>query len=166
MEMRWGDGAWPMHWATFLMALLGDIHTMKKLSLFTAVTISAYVSNANAQGWTEGAHFFCEVKSVQSLTDSGVLHVSEWNKVQRASPEFEAIYFNAGSGELRFRNSDTTWQYQVVQKASADNSLKAVRVYNGIADTVVQFLKIQTFEESMPFILIDDEIITGNCKRN
>ncbi|WP_114943217.1 hypothetical protein [Microvirga calopogonii] len=59
----------------------------------------------------------------------------------------------------------TAHEFQIVQRASPNNSFVAVRLYQGLASFVVQTLHIQTWKEDMPFLYQDvTEVYSGTCR--
>jgi hypothetical protein len=80
------------------------------------------------------------------------------------------VVWNTTSGELRIMNKDGSEsgfrrEIRLVQKGDQSNSAMGISILNGPARTVLTTIRVSTWVKTKPFILSDDEIITGTCDR-
>ena len=134
----------------------------------TAVALLASFP-ASAQGWSDGRVYKCtpvQLFNVADITDEGI-PLDPASK----STSFSFTY-NEGTGDLHWIGTDITRRFQTLSPGTRHNSMKAVRSYNGLANTVVESLQIVTWEDlkvnrprtEYPFFYNNDGVVhVGTC---
>jgi hypothetical protein len=124
---------------------------------------------ALAQTMRKGRLVECVVKETAVTRDDGSL--GETDETRVFSKIREAFLFDEANSTLRWITldrswqSDTAWQYDTVQSGSDQNSLVALRYYEGISSVVVDVLRVKTWVDGWPFLLVEQETVySGNCR--
>ncbi len=112
--------------------------------------------------------FVCDIKQVQQLTEKGTLGRTQTTDMY--IKYYGRVIWNTISGDLRVINKDGSEsgfkrEVKMIQKGTNENSAFGLRVFTGPARVVVTTMSVSTWINTMPFLLTEDEIITGNCSR-
>lgn len=106
----------------------------------------------------------CEVKSVQQLTDSGMLSENEW--ARRLARHHRSIVWDDITGLLRGGPAGVPATFDFIQRGTRDNSTIAIFVNRGSASTYVSVFRLETYGAALPFMLTENATVySGNCER-
>ena len=100
----------------------------------------------------------CTVNLALEVEATGELVSTDLTKLA----EGREFVFDAGTGV--YREGPIDWRFNVVSPGSASNSLKAVRVFEGPAATVLQTLVIRTWSNGEFIFAWDEEVRSGVCR--
>jgi hypothetical protein len=104
--------------------------------------------------------FVCRVLDVGQVAENGRIADTPFTDlVEKSRPKFT---FDPATGA--YVDGLIQWSFSVVQRASIENSLKAVRILEGPATVVVQYLTIETFENNNFLFVWDTEVRSGTCE--
>lgn len=121
------------------------------------------IQTAEAQSATARL-FRCTVLTHGALLESGKLGPT--NLTKSLAPVRREFVFDEGTQVLRWENGDLPWQYRKLQEGTDQNALVAIRILDGVASVVVDVLRIQTWREGWPFMLVEQDYVhTGKCKK-
>ena len=101
--------------------------------------------------------YACKIVDLWKVETNGQLVPIEFGKTE--SREFT---FDAATGT--YRKDSIRWEFDVAFPGSGSNSLKAIRVFQGPADVVLQTLVIRTWSEGEFIFSWHGEIRTGKCR--
>jgi hypothetical protein len=126
--------------------------------------------SALAQTMKTGRLLECTVKDTAITRDDGSL--GETDITRTFAIVHQAFLFDEAQSTLRWIStdrswqSDTVWQYETIQAGSDDNSLLAIRYYEGSRSVILDVLRIKSWVNEWPFTLMEQETIySGNCKK-
>lgn len=127
--------------------------------IFFAVT----VITPHATAATSGLRYFaCSVLDGAGWT-SGELELGDSQK--RALQDFKVLLFDEASGILRYRYNNPV-KMVILQEGTDQNDLVALYGKEGLARNPIVVLRIRTWDEAPPFILLDEDVgvFTGTCE--
>lgn len=137
---------------------------MRFSSWANSLTALLLTGTATAQGSVGGRLFECDLVWNGTLRSDGTVGQTDWTDLRKKS--FDTFIFDEGSGVLRWKGADLAWQYLVMQSGTDENSMVAMRTLQGASAFVIDSLRIQTFVEGWPFLLIErDELSSGKCRK-
>jgi hypothetical protein len=117
--------------------------------------VASLPSNATAQGT-----FICRVLDVGQVGSDGRLLDNRYTSLIEDSDMTFSFDPETGS----YAEDLITWRFRVLQNGTEENSLKAIRILEGPAATVVQYLSIETFAENSFLFAWDTEVRSGTCE--
>ena len=123
------------------------------ISGLTAALFTVFGSSAEA-----AILYKCMVNQVLEVDPVGQLVSTDFTKLA----EGKEFVFDAATGT--FRQDSIDWQFDVVSPGSESNSLKAVRILDGPAATVLQTLVIRTWKNGEFIFAWDNEVRSGVCR--
>lgn len=133
---------------------------MKKL--LTTFVFAAVLSFGAVDALAEDNLYSCATIEIQQLAANGNLDATDATQQQFGT--VKTIYFDEASGVMR--DGIGTYNMEVIQKGTADNSLVAIDVYRGAGDSGADVFRIATWQEKMPFLYLRTATVyTGTCKR-
>jgi hypothetical protein len=106
--------------------------------------------------------YVCKIIEDKVLSDSGQIVPQRYGM----SEEGRTIVFDDKTGSMQRLKS--TWKYKIIQKGTEKNSLRALRIYEGISQVVVGLIEIETWKPGIPFIHFGgggSEVLSGTCTR-
>lgn len=131
-----------------------------KVSAFAAVLLCG---SAHAQGFVGGRMLECDVLWQGQMRDDGSMGPTDWTDLHKKA--FPTFVFDEGSQVLRWKGTDLAWQYQIAQAGTDENDLFAFRSLQGTASYVMETLRIRTWVEGWPFLLVGGDLVTtGRCR--
>jgi hypothetical protein len=102
--------------------------------------------------------YLCTVLDSKIVSDTGKLVERRYKFADK-----EMLLFNDDGVLTHLENK---WKMDIVQDGTRVNGLVAIRVYKGTASTPVSMLRIEVYEENLPFMYIFiNEIMSGTCQR-
>jgi len=141
--------------------------TQIRAAILVATTVVGVAITVEAQGVSSGRLFECSVKQVVALRDDGSIGSTPWTKSLSKIDRFSRFTFDEARGAFRWSGDDKVWTYDVRQHGTDQNSLVALRTYQGPAAFVLATLEINAFNdgaEGFPFLLNSAEVYSGFCQ--
>ena len=128
-------------------------------SILISIVIIMKISTSQAS--IIDANYICELKYFGQMSESGFLEETRLSQALIAS-KLE-LTFESSSGVLTVHGN--RWHMEIIQYGSSENSLVAIRQYEGLASSGVNVFIIETWKEGMPFLYQSgSDIYTGRCK--
>ncbi len=115
-----------------------------------------FISSANAE-----ISYNCGVKKIVQLSEKGNLVQTEWTKM--LEKQKERIIFVPNSGFFKILGNSQNLKFEVIENGNSANSLKAIRIVQGPASTVLETFRINTFAKSEFLYVSGDTVRTGTC---
>ncbi|MEQ1782258.1 MAG: hypothetical protein ABMA14_12915 [Hyphomonadaceae bacterium] len=129
----------------------------------SAVAAALLCGSAHAQGLVGGRMFECNVLWKGEMRNNGSMGPTDWTDLNKKA--FPTFVFDEGSQVLRWKGTELAWQYQIAQAGTDKNDLFALRSMQGAGSYVMDTLRIRTWIDGWPFLLVEgDEVTTGNCR--
>ena len=131
-----------------------------------SITIILLIVPFAASSANLGSRLFeCDIKHAASPMDNSGGELKPDNLQKGWIKEGATINFDGVSGFLRFGSATKPRKYEVLQKGDGGFSLLAVHSRKIGVRTVLEVFRIQTWEENMRFLWIDEtRIYSGNCR--
>jgi hypothetical protein len=127
--------------------------------ILAAAIVVLMSQSAHAEDW-----FDCQVNHSFLLDHGGFLEeerVSAFMRQNYPAVVEKSFSFDRDSG--RYVDRTINWQFSIVQKGDAENSMMALRLVEGPATKVLQTLQIKTYSKNEFIYVFGAEVSAGYC---